>query len=69
MIDGLVPPVGAAVVAGGSDVGELTSVARSPERGAVALAYVARKVEPPSDAVVTWDDGEAGARIEVLPLV
>jgi folate-binding protein YgfZ len=68
----VVPPVGAAVVAGdtGKEVGTLTSVAESLERRSpVALAYVARSVEPPADVVVRWDGGEVVARVEPLPLV
>jgi folate-binding protein YgfZ len=56
-------PVGAELVVDGKVAGTLTSVADD-----VALAYVARDVEPPVDAVVRWDGGEASARVEVLPL-
>jgi folate-binding protein YgfZ len=56
-------PVGAELVVGGKAAGTITSVA-----GDVALAYVPRDVEPPVDAVVRWDGGEAAARVEVLPL-
>ena len=70
VVEGESPPDGAAVRAGGRDVGALTSVAWSPGRAAtVALAYVKRDVEPPADATVSWDGGEAVARIERLPLV
>ena len=65
---GMEPPVGASVVAGGREVGTLTSVASSPG-GAVALAYVRRDVEPPADAEVRWEGGSAAARVETLPLV
>src|SRR5690606_24904754 len=66
----VLPPVGADVVVGGDVVGSLTSVAESLERRApVALAHVARKVEPPVDATVRWDGGETPARVEPLPLV
>ena len=66
----VVPPPGASVTVDGKDVGELTSVAESFERRApVALAYVRRAVEPPAEAIVTWDGGSAPARIEALPLV
>jgi hypothetical protein len=34
----------------------------------VALAYVGREVDPPVDATVRWDGGEAAARVESLPL-
>ena len=61
-------PVGAVLEHGGKEVGRLTSVARTPE-GDVALAYVHREVEPPVDAVVRWEGGEAEAHVEPLPLV
>jgi folate-binding protein YgfZ len=63
------PPVGAAVLVDDAEVGTITSVGQSPDRGPVALAYIARKVEPPTDGVVRWDGGEASARIETLPLI
>lgn len=63
-------PVGAAVQAGGKEVGKLTSVAFSPGLAAtVALAYVRRAVEPPAEVVVEWDGGSSPARVEALPLV
>ena len=68
-IDADSAPVGGAVVADGVEVGTLTSVARSGDgQGSIALAYVARKVEPPTDAVVRWDGGEASCRVQGLPL-
>jgi folate-binding protein YgfZ len=69
VIDGGQPPVGAAVLVDDAEVGTLTSVGRSPERGPVALAYIARKVEPPAHAVVRWDGREAPAHIDTLPLI
>ena len=64
------PPPGATVRAGEKDVGRLTSVARSPERGGpVALAYVGRAVTPPAEVTVVWDGGSAPAQVETLPLV
>jgi folate-binding protein YgfZ len=51
-------PAGAAVVVGGDEVGRVTSAADD-----VALAYVKRSVEPPVDAVVRWEGGEAPATI------
>ncbi len=66
----VLPPAGAAVVVGGKEVGALTSVGESLARRApVALAYVRRDVEPPVEAVLRWDGGEAPARVETLPLV
>jgi folate-binding protein YgfZ len=69
VIDGDPAPVGATVVVDGAEVGTLTSVGRSPDLGPIALAYVARKVEPPAGVVVRWDGGELAARVEALPLV
>ena len=67
---GVVPPVGAAVAAGGKDVGTLTSVAESVElRAPVALAYVHRRLEPPAEVVLRWEGAEVPARVETLPLV
>jgi folate-binding protein YgfZ len=63
------PPVGATVEVDGTAVGALTSVAGSPDGGAVALAYVKRDVTPPADAALRWDGGDSRARLEVLPLV
>jgi folate-binding protein YgfZ len=61
-----VPPVGAEIRVGGKAAGTITSIARSADLGApVALAFVHRSVEPPSDGEV---DG-APCRIEPLPLV
>jgi folate-binding protein YgfZ len=57
-------PQGAGLTVDGKVVGRLTSVA-----GDRALAYVARAVEPPADATVTWDSGSVGARIQPLPAV
>ncbi|MBW3645855.1 MAG: hypothetical protein KY441_10165 [Actinobacteria bacterium] len=66
----VLPPAGAAVVVDGKEVGALTSVGESLARRApVALAYVRRDVEPPVEAVLRWDGGEAPARVETLPLV
>jgi folate-binding protein YgfZ len=57
--------VGAAIAADGKPVGALTSVARSPALGWVALAYVSRSVTP-GDAVVV--DGGPDAEVRDLPL-
>lgn len=51
-------PAGAAVLVGDDEVGRVTSASAG-----VALAYVRRAVEPPADAVVRWEGGEAPARI------
>ena len=65
-----VPPTGATLRVDGKDVGQLTSVARSPGLDAVvALAYVRRAVEPPAEVELAWDGGAAAGRVEALPLV
>jgi tRNA-modifying protein YgfZ len=70
VLENVLPPAGATVTVDGKEVGALTSVAESLERRApVALAYVRRSVEPPADAVVSWDGRSAPARVEQLPLV
>jgi len=67
----VLPPPGATVRYADKDVGRLTSVGESLERGTpVALAYVGRAVEPPAEVMITWDGGApAPARVEALPLV
>jgi folate-binding protein YgfZ len=68
--DNVIPPPGAEVVAGDKSVGELTSVGESLDRRApVALAYIRREVELPTDVVLRWDGGTVAARVEALPLV
>ena len=67
--ENILPPLDAAVVAGGREVGRLTSVAESLERRApVALALVRREVAPGAEVSVEWDGGAAVARVEALPL-
>lgn len=69
VLDGDTPPVGAAVVAGDREVGELTSVAVSPQFAApVALAYVHRDIEPPAAVDVRWDGGAAPGTVHALPV-
>jgi folate-binding protein YgfZ len=63
-----VPPPGAGVVVGDKEVGRVTSAARSPALGPVALAYLGRAVEVPAAVVVRWDGGEAVAEARALPL-
>ena len=64
-----VPPSGAAVEAGGEQVGSLGSVAASEALGApVALALVRREVAPGDRVVVRWDAHAAEAEVRELPL-
>jgi aminomethyltransferase len=66
------PPVGATVwtADGAHDVGTLTSAAWSPgHRATVALATLHRRVTPPEDVEIRWDDGsEHTVRAEARPL-
>jgi folate-binding protein YgfZ len=64
VLDGATPEVGAEVLAGDKVVGRVTSAATSPVLGAIALAPIARAVEPGAEIVVA---GAAG-RVAELPL-
>jgi folate-binding protein YgfZ len=52
--------------AGGKRVGEVTSVARSPEAGAIGLGYLRRELEAPGTEVTA---GDVPARVAALPFV
>ncbi len=70
-IGGLVaPPVGAAVLVDGAEVGRVTSVApRAGHDGVVALAVIGRAVTPPAAAEVRVDEhgGAVAATVVELP--
>ncbi len=51
------------------EVGAISSSARSPRLGVVALAIVARDVEVPGEVRVVWDGASAAAEVRTLPLV
>jgi folate-binding protein YgfZ len=59
-------PEGARLVHEGRDVGLVTSAVSAPE-GTVALALVARAVDPPAVVRVTWDGGQAEGKVETAP--
>jgi folate-binding protein YgfZ len=59
-------PAGALVEHDGREVGSLTSVATDDGR-TIALAILARSVEPPADVVVRADDTELVAHVTALP--
>ena len=63
------PSAGAVVHFDGKDSGTVTSAARSPALGPVALAYVKRDVPVPGDVTLAWDGGEAAAQLQELPLL
>lgn len=70
--DGARPPVGASVwtLDGEHEVGQLTSVAWSVDRGAtVALGTLHRRIGPPEVVDVRWDGGSAAAEVRPLPLL
>jgi folate-binding protein YgfZ len=62
------PPAGAPVVAGGAEVGKVSSAARAPGGGAVALAYVGRAVSPPADVEVSTPAGAVPAALVEVPI-
>jgi glycine cleavage system T protein (aminomethyltransferase) len=66
-----VPAPGARVVAGGKDVGRITSAVHSLAVGApIALGYVRREhFEPGSEVEVVDGSVTAAARIAALPFV
>jgi folate-binding protein YgfZ len=66
-IEGPVPARGAAVLAGEDEVGRLTSVGADPVLGTVALAPLARAVEPGAQVRVVGPDGEQVATVQELP--
>ena len=70
ILDGVTPPVGARLVYGTKVVGTLTSVGESPAVGGPAgLAMVRREAPPGTRVEVSWEEGEAIAVIERLPLL
>ena len=65
---GAPPAPGARVHAGGRDAGFVTSAARSPRFGPIALGYVHRDfVEPGTDVEVEAGGGRAAATVSALP--
>jgi folate-binding protein YgfZ len=67
-IDGPVPESGAVVRASGAEVGRVTSAAADPALGAIALAPLARAVEPGAAVTIDGPSGEVGATVAELPL-
>jgi len=69
LVDGEPVPVGTVVLVDDKEVGTVTSSARSPALGAVALSPVARAVEPGAAVVLRRTDGSlASATTAALPL-
>jgi folate-binding Fe-S cluster repair protein YgfZ len=62
------PEVGGPVFVGGDDVGRITSLAPAPDGGTVALAIVARAVEPPAAATVRSAGRAVPATVVDLPI-
>lgn len=60
------PAPGTPLLAGGREVGAVTSSALSPRQGALALGYVRREVEPGDFVAVGGPDGVL-ARVEEIP--
>ena len=69
LVDGDPAPVGAAVTLDGKEVGHVTSSARSPALGAIALAPISRTVEVGTRVDLAVDGGAArSATVADLPL-
>jgi len=66
--DAPVPPAGAAVMAGGAEVGRVTSAAWVPRIGRlVALGYVPREVADAGGALtLSWTGGRSSCRFEII---
>ena len=64
--DDTTPPAGAGIVVGGKEVGALTTVADT-QAGTLALGYLRREVQVPTNVLLRWHGGEAPARAEALP--
>ena len=68
-IDGAVPPPGAKLLTGTREVGVVTSVARSPRYGAIALGYLHRDFVTPGTAVEVEANGaRARATVSERPI-
>ena len=62
------PPVDAPIVVDGAEVGRVTSAARAPEGGAVALGYVGRGVTPPAAVEISTPAGTIPAALVEVPI-
>jgi tRNA-modifying protein YgfZ len=67
VVEGELEDVGPDVYAGEKVIGRVTSVARSPRFGIVALALLRREIEPPAAVTVAFDGGTVGAVARELP--
>jgi folate-binding protein YgfZ len=68
-VDGPVPDRDTAVLVDGAEVGRITSAASSPALGSVALAALARAVEPGTVVTVAGNgSGDRSATVVELPL-
>lgn len=67
-IEGDVPSRGAKIVSGDRDVGMVTSAARSPRLGSIAMAYVHRDfVSPGTRVEIEMPSGRVGATVSERP--
>jgi folate-binding protein YgfZ len=64
--EGVLPKHGDAVLAGGAEVGHVTSAALHYELGPIALAVVKRATDPDADLVVRADDADIAAAQEII---
>ena len=68
LVSGEPVPSGAEVTVDGRSVGTVTSSARSPVLGSIALAVVGRTLEMGQRVELGWDGGQTNATIAELPL-
>ena len=67
--EAVLPPEGAAVVAGETTVGTLTSVAESlAVQAPVGMALLRREVSVGDPVIIRWESGQAAGRVRKLPL-
>jgi tRNA-modifying protein YgfZ len=68
VVEGPRPPLEAPIVVDGTEVGQVTSAARAPGGGAVALAYVGRGVTPAAAVEISTPAGVVPAALVELPI-
>jgi tRNA-modifying protein YgfZ len=62
------PPLDAPIVVDGAEVGRVTSAARGPDGGALALGYVGRGVTPPAAVEISTPAGTIPAALVEVPI-
>jgi folate-binding protein YgfZ len=69
LVENVIPPEGAVVMAGDVEAGVITSVGESlTMRAPVALGILRREAEPGATVEIRWDGGAATAVVREVPL-